>query len=331
MRKPILLISLMLIASMLMIACGAEETGTPFPATDVVPTEDDLMTEVVETDEPMTTEEPMMTETAEVTAEPTGEGIPVTGAENPFLLENQLDYDVWNGENDQIGEVEDMIIDLANSRVSYIHIETGGFLDIGDEDSLVPWNGLSLAINEDPDVLSAADNVFILQFDQNLLEDAPDFDPNALPAVGEPAEDWDAGFSDYWGNAGVNIEPMDGAQSNDVQGVIMATDLLDSNVLFDQDADLTDTGLEADDEMNIDNAIVDTSTGQVRYVVVNAPFDDGARLIPMPLSQFRWDGDNQGFVFTGETSMLQNAPYYTEDEQDAFGEGWEDEYDAFWQ
>lgn len=323
MRKNLILLSVLLIASMLLMACGAEETGTPVAGTEGLPTEDELVTEVPET------EEPMVTETMEVTAEETGEGVPVTGAELPFLLENQLAYDVWNAENEQIGEVEDMVIDLANSRVAYVHIETGGFLDIGDEESLVPWNALSLAIGEDPDVTSADDNVFILQFDQNLLEDAPDFDTNTMPAVSEPAEDWGAGFADFWSNAGVNTEPVAGAEANELQGVILATNLLDSAIVFDSDEVVP--GTDVDGEMDIDNAVIDTSTGQVQFLIVNAFYGDGGRLIPVPLSQFRWDADTQSFIFNGEPTMLQEAPFLAGDLSDTFEEGWQDDYFDYWQ
>lgn len=307
MRRNLMLLSLMLIASMLSIACGAEETGTPVPGTEVFPTEDELMTE-----------EPMATEA----------GIPITGAEQPFFLENQLGYDVWNAENEQIGEVEDMVIDLASARVSYVHIETGGFLDIGDEESLVPWNALELIIDADPDVLSADDNVFILQFDQGLLEEAPDFDPNAMPAAGESAEDWQAGFADYWNSVGVNLEAEEPAEANELQGVTLATNLLDSAVVFSADANVAGTDL--DGEMAVDNAVVDTDTGQVKFLIVNAFLGDGGRLIPVPLNQLRWDANNLSFVFDAEPTRLQEAPFLAGDLSDTFGEGWQDEYFDYW-
>jgi hypothetical protein len=111
MRKIIILLSTLTLVSLLLVACGAEETSTVVPRTDIPPM----------TEEP-TTEVPLETETVMPTEEGTPDaGIPVTGEEDPSRLSNQLDYDVWNREGEQIGEVNDMIVDLDNSRVSYVN------------------------------------------------------------------------------------------------------------------------------------------------------------------------------------------------------------------
>ena len=331
MRKLLTLLSTLVIVSALLVACAGEETETVVPGTDIAtlteePLTDEPMTEVPATDEP--TEEP--TDTAEPTDDA---GIPVTGAENPFLLSNQLDYDIWNGENDQIGEVENMVIDLSNSQVDYVYIETGGFLDIGDTESLVPWGALRLAINEDPDVLTADDNAFILEFDQALLDDAPDIDlDNDLPTVGEPAEDWDTDYNTYWDDAGVDMAgPMNGAAANELQGVILATDLLDASFGVDTNDDLVEDDVDFLDDLFVDNVIVDINTGQVLYVVLDAGFADGDRLMPVPLSQLGWDAESETFLVSADQETLEAAPYFVDGEYpNTMEEGWDSEYDTYW-
>ncbi|HJR78646.1 MAG TPA: PRC-barrel domain-containing protein [Anaerolineales bacterium] len=187
MRKFNLLLSIMVLAALLLAACGAEETqtSTVAPGTDV-PTE-----------EATATEAPAGTETVMPEGTTTA-GIPVTGEDDPSRLSNQLDFDVWNQNGEQIGEVNDMILDLDNTRVSYVIVGTGGFLEIGEKDVLVPWESL--------DVQTAADggpagdqNAFILNADQALFENAPDVDLNTiLPGIGEPTGDWEAEIRSYW-------------------------------------------------------------------------------------------------------------------------------------
>lgn len=109
----------------------------------------------------------------------------------------------------------------------------------------------------------------------------------------------------------------------------MATDLLASEVVFDPDADLT--AVDIDDQMTLDNVIVDTSTGQVRFVVLNSFVADQERLIAVPLNQFRWDAERNVFVYTGDPAMLQDAPFFENGYTGAFEEGWETEYNNFWQ
>jgi hypothetical protein len=86
-----------------------------------------------------------------------------------------------------------------------------------------------------------------------------------------------------------------------------------------------------DDGMNIDHVVVDPNTGQVQFIVLNAPFEDEARLIPVTLNNFRWDAERDGFVFAADPVRLLEAPFYTADDPDTFEEGWESEYNAYWQ
>lgn len=245
MRKTTILLSILVLAAMVLSACGGEETNVP--ATNVPP----ITMEATET--MPATEVPTMEETA--TGEPE---VPVTGEVNPARVSNQLDFPVLNQNGEQIGEVNDMILDLDNSSVAYVIVSTGGFLGIADKEIAVPWNSLQLqtgttagtgpGINSgtgtdqaqstatpgtgtegtgagqatstpgadadqatvvpgtdtgsDTGLTSDQHNVFILQADQATFENAPEFDSNSLPQVGQPAADWDADINSYWQGGG---------------------------------------------------------------------------------------------------------------------------------
>lgn len=190
MRKIMMLLSTLALISMLLVACAGEATETSAPATDFPTLEEPTVG---------ATEEPVGTATGAATEEgtPVG-GIPVTGEEDPSRLSNQLDYNVWNQNGEQIGEVNDMIVDLDNTRISYVIVGTGGFLEIGERDILVPWNSLTLQ-TEGGDMTGGEQFAFILQADQQLFENALDFDVSTgLPEMGQPAGDWDADLRNYW-------------------------------------------------------------------------------------------------------------------------------------
>lgn len=188
MKKLNLFLSMLVFAALLLAACGAEETGTVVPNT-ALPTL---------TEEPMATETPLGTETVMPGDQTATPGIPVTGENDPSRLSSQLEFDVWNQEGEQVGEVNDMILDLDNSRVAYVIVGTGGFLEIGEKDVLVPWNQLEVqtAGSGGP---AGDENAFILQIDQATFENAPDVDISAiLPGRGEPVGDWDVDIRNYW-------------------------------------------------------------------------------------------------------------------------------------
>lgn len=188
MRRGNVLLGTLLILSMLLAACGGEQTSTTVPSTNVPPV----------TVETTSTEDATgLTGTPEGTA---GAGtttpvVPVTGESDTSRVSNLLDLDVWNQDGEQVGEVEDMVLDMDNSNVSYVVIETGGFLDLGDKTLLIPWNSLEL---QTP-VSGADENGFVLTADTEMLTNAPDMDlPAVLPARGEAADDWDVDIRNFW-------------------------------------------------------------------------------------------------------------------------------------
>lgn len=239
MRKLNLLLSILVLTALLLAACGAEETQTSVPNTETPPTE-----------QPIATETPLATETVMAGDQTATAGIPVTGENDPSRLSNQLDFDVWNQNGEQVGEVNDMILDLDNTRVAYVIVGTGGFLEIGEKDVLVPWNLLEVqtAGSGGP---AGDQNAFILQMDQELFQNAPDVDiDDTLPGRGEPAGDWDVDIRNYWetGALPATTVPEETAAADatatavpeatetpgvaDLQGVALASDVLDSTVIL---------------------------------------------------------------------------------------------------
>lgn len=364
MRKFSLLLSTLLLAALLLAACGAEETQTGIPNTEI-PTL---------TEEPTATETPLATETGQVGDQTATPGIPVTGENDPSRLSNQLDFDVWNQEGEQVGDVNDMILNLDNSTVAYVIVGTGGFLGIAERDILVPWNLLEVqtAGSGGP---AGDQNAFILQADQALFENAPDFDLNAtLPGRGEPAGDWDVDIRNYWetgtlpptaapedATATVSPEETTAPEATEtpgaaeLQGVARVSEVLGSTVTLSQGQEqATATPGTAPEQATatidpliatpplgpgagdfngvIEDMIVNTETGDLLYVVVNGVFEEGDRWMPIPLRFFQWDAANQAFVIDADPARIQEAPFFEADTwPDTTIEGWDNEFESFWQ
>jgi sporulation protein YlmC with PRC-barrel domain len=368
MKNVSLFLSVLLLTAMILTACGEAETNTPGPETEVSPF----------TEEPTLTDEPLSTETAMAVDETTTPVIPVTGAEDPSRLSNQLTYDVWNQDGEQIGEVNDIILDLDNSRVSYVIVGTGGFLEIGEKDVLVPWN--SLQIQTAAEGGPAGDqNAFILQIDQETFNNAPDIDVYAiLPDFGMPPHDWDLDIRNYWesGILPATAAPDDGTVvpemtatlspdateivgSIELQGVVLATDVIGSQMtlspgvgetgeISDPATATPDTTVDATATVDpavatagpgvgnfngtVDDVIVDVDTGNILYFVVDAPFDDAERWIPIPMNLFQWDVNNDIFTLNVNPATLRDAPFFEEGlYPDMSVDGWDSEFHSFWQ
>ena len=253
MRKINIFLTTVVLAAMLLTACGAEETSTTMPNTTVSPEVPPVTADMTATDDGVT-----VTETVVPTDTTTTPGIPVTGEEDASRLTNQLDFTVWNQNGEQIGEVDDMILDLDNTEIAYIIVGTGGFLELGEKEVLVPWDSLELQ-TASSDTTSGEPTAFILLADQEIFNNAPDVDLNAvLPEFGQPAADWDLDIRTYWEsgvvpgtpdpaatvdpNMTATIDPATSqatapadpgqgqGQAIDLQGVVLASEVLGSSI-----------------------------------------------------------------------------------------------------
>ncbi|MFD2236255.1 PRC-barrel domain-containing protein [Aureimonas populi] len=65
-----------------------------------------------------------------------------------FLADDLDDEEVYGANNEEIGEVEDIILS-ADGTVAAVVIEVGGFLGIGEKDVLVDWNAIEVAVEGD--------------------------------------------------------------------------------------------------------------------------------------------------------------------------------------
>ena len=83
---------------------------------------------------------------------------------------------VVNPQGENLGKVEEVMIDAAPGRVAYAVLSFGGVLGIGDKLFAVPWN----ALNYDPQ-----QQAFIINADKRVLENAPGFDKSNWPDMSD--------------------------------------------------------------------------------------------------------------------------------------------------
>jgi sporulation protein YlmC with PRC-barrel domain len=95
---------------------------------------------------------------------------------------------VRNSAGENLGKIEEIMIDVPTGRVAYAVLSFGGFLGIGDKLFAVPWQ--SLTLNE-------RDHEFILNVDRERLETAPGFDRDHWPDMADPA--WGALVNEFYG------------------------------------------------------------------------------------------------------------------------------------
>jgi sporulation protein YlmC with PRC-barrel domain len=87
---------------------------------------------------------------------------------------------VYNGSNENLGKIKDLVIDARTGRVSYAVLDFGGFLGIGDKWFAVPWHAFKCETKDNEDYL-------VLDVSKDRLKNAPGFDSKYWPNMGDPS------------------------------------------------------------------------------------------------------------------------------------------------
>lgn len=73
----------------------------------------------------------------------------VQNAAPDYLFTGNLDdYDVYGADGKEIGEIEDVLLNMDGT-VAAVALEVGGFLGIGEKDVLVDWSALEFTRDGD--------------------------------------------------------------------------------------------------------------------------------------------------------------------------------------
>ena len=82
----------------------------------------------------------------------------------------------------------------------------------------------------------------------------------------------------------------------------------------------------------VDDIIVAIDTGEIEYLVVDITLDESQRWIPVPVSFIQWDAANEAFVINANPATFRDAPFFENGQYpDTTMEGWNSEFDTFWQ
>jgi hypothetical protein len=80
--------------------------------------------------------------------------------------------DVYNHQDEDIGDIKEIMLDVPNGNIRYAVLSFGSFLGMGEKLFAVPWNALKL---------DSINKRFLLDVDKERLKDAPGFEKDAWP------------------------------------------------------------------------------------------------------------------------------------------------------
>src|SRR5437764_12153908 len=96
--------------------------------------------------------------------------------------------EVRNAAGENLGKVDEIMIDIPTGTVAYAVVSFGGFLRMGNKLFAIPWSVLKLDEDE---------KQFLLNVDKKTLENAPGFDKDNWPDMADTS--WRSQIYSYYG------------------------------------------------------------------------------------------------------------------------------------
>lgn len=107
----------------------------------------------------------------------------VLSAERPVISASTLTGDkVRNSQNEDLGKIHEIMIDVEHGRIAYAVVSFGGVLGMGDKLFAIPWQALRV---------DRTNECMVLDVPRERLEKAPGF----------PKDDWPDMADQRWGGS----------------------------------------------------------------------------------------------------------------------------------
>lgn len=95
--------------------------------------------------------------------------------------------EVCNLQDEELGTIQDLMLDVNDGTIRYAVLASGGFLGLGDRLFAVPWKALKL---------DKENERFLLDVDLERLKNAPGFDKDNWPNMADPT--WNSTVDSYY-------------------------------------------------------------------------------------------------------------------------------------
>ncbi len=235
---------------------------------------------------------------------------------NPdFLSASTIKGDkVVNRAGDDIGKIEELMIDLQNGRVAYAVLSFGGFLSMGDKFFAIPWKSLTLRAHE---------HAFFLDIPKETLEKAEGFDKDNWPLTRERLSGAYTyyGYQPYWqkgmaAQTGILTEMPDETESERIERTGSTADRDNPHFLsagtIKGDKVVNRAG---EDLGKIEELMIDLEEGQVAYAVVSHGgfLGIGNKLFAIPWKSLTLRAHEHAFFLDIPKETLEKAEGFDKD------------------
>ncbi len=95
---------------------------------------------------------------------------------------------VYNHQEEKLGDIKEIMLDMATGRIAYAVLSYGGILTVGEKLFAVPWSALTL---------DTENKRFLLDVSKERVKEAPGFDKDQWPDMANTS--WVQAINTYYG------------------------------------------------------------------------------------------------------------------------------------
>lgn len=208
--------------------------------------------------------------------------------------------DIKNLKKEDLGEVQDLVIDPETGEIRYAVISFGGVMGLGDKLFAVPFDLL-----EAPEVKAGDDLAyFTLDIDKSRMENAPGFERSKWPDIND--EKWCSEVDQFYGSLSGKpaADAVRAIDPNVKSCLCRSSELIGKNV----------HNLQEDDLGEIKELVLDPGHSRVSYFVLKSGgfLGMGGKLfaIPWDVIHVTRDGDEERMTLDMTKERFEKAPEY---------------------
>lgn len=213
-------------------------------------------------------------------------------------VEDLIDAKIRNPQGEDLGEVEELVVDVNSGDIRYAVVSYGGFLGLGDKLFAVPLKAMTLKQDED------ADAFFVVDINEERLENSEGFDDDNWP-----------NFSDQSFTS--SVDRTYGIESNRDAASTQKTSLYKLS---------TFEGVNVRGEGNVELGevewiLIDAQQAKVSHLGLNLEDeiqsqanDDALVLVPMNQLRLTTQGDDTFLQASADVEKIRSAPAVSEEE-----------------
>lgn len=234
-----------------------------------------------------------------------------------------IGYSIDNSADENLGSVEDLIVEIETGHINYVIVSFGGFLGIGDNYYAVPPQDF----NWSPETADRSARLMIDITEEELV-DAPQFSYDDDLTI----DGWDGELLNYWDTRrGVDSaeameeETMNSGFAGAEGQSVPATTLIGHSIENSADENLG----------SIEDLIISLESSAIHYAVVSFGgfLGIGDNYYLVPPQDFNWipatSDRNDGLTIDITEEELVDAPQFSYDD-DLTIDGWDTDIRSYW-